>query len=162
MRRLLFASAAASCLTLGTAAMAQTTGGDVGAPTGTLSGHSPGAGLSEPASSRASNIDAADTRSPIAPRLPGAQNPGDSVGPVQLLQSAQAALNLRQTGAAQEALERAETRMLDRSTPQGMTGMPDGNPAVRTISQALQALGHNDIAGAQNLIAEALTQTSAG
>jgi hypothetical protein len=43
-----------------------------------------------------------------------------------------------------------------------MTRTPDGSPAVQTISQALQALGHHDIAGAQNLIAQALTQTAHG
>jgi hypothetical protein len=75
---------------------------------------------------------------------------------------AQRDLSAHRTGAAQEALERAETRLLDRSTPAGMTNTPDTGPMVRMISQAREALGHNDIAGAQNLISRAMTQTTAG
>lgn len=125
-------------------------------------GHMPGDGLSEPASNRASNITPGDTRSAIAPRLPGAASPGLDETSMQYLQTAQMALSRNQTGAAQEALERAETRLLDRSTPQGMTDVPSSNPVVATISQAREAVGNHDLATAQSLISRAMTMRAEG
>jgi len=151
MRSMLFATVATFGLTFGVAAMAQT-----------MPGHVPGVGLSEPTSTQASNISPSDTHSVIAPRLPGAAAPGLDVTASQELHMAQTDLSQHRTGAAQEALERAETRLLDRSTPQGMTGSPTMNPVAQTISQARQALGHHDLAGARSLIAKAMSQAAAG
>ncbi len=158
MRSMLFATVATVGLTFGVAAMAQTTNDNMAPP----SGHQPGVGLSQPASSSASNITPGDTRSMIAPRLPGSEAMGTNETAGGLLRMAQRDLSAHRTGAAQEALERAETRLLDRSTPAGMTNTPDTGPMVQMISQAREALGHNDIAGAQNLISRAMTQTTAG
>ncbi len=107
--------------------------------------HEPGTGQSGPASSRASNIDGASTGSPIAPHLP---TPDASGGPESFLRAADQALAARRTGEAQQALEMAETRLLDRSTAIGGVA-PSDNPQVRAVSAALQALGHGDIGGAQ-------------
>jgi hypothetical protein len=168
MRSMLFATvvtaavtAATFGLTLGTAAMAQTTNNDMAPP----SGHMPGVGLSEPSSTVASNIAPSDTRSPIAPRLPGSTAPGSTAPGVdttagQELQIAQRALSANRTGAAQEALERAETRLLDRSTAPDMVNTPDSGPKVTTIAQARQALGRHDVTGAQGLISKAMTQSA--
>ncbi len=158
MRSMLFATAAAVGLTFGVAAMAQTTNDAMPV----RPDHSPGVGLSEPASTSASNITPSDTRSPIAPRLPGAAAPGINATAGEELATAQTALSQHRTGAAQEALERAETRLLDRSTPAGMTDVPAQNPVVQTISQAREALGHHDIARAQTLVSKAMMEVRAG
>lgn len=150
MRSTVFATVAAVGLAFGGTAMAQ------------MPGHSPGVGLSEPASGQASNITPSDTHSAIAPRLPGSAASGVDETAMGQLRRAQQALSAHRTGAAQEALERAETRLLDRSTPAGMTDTPAQNPVVLTISQAREALGRNDLAGAQSLIAKALAERSAG
>jgi hypothetical protein len=162
MRRILLATAATFGVTLGGAAMAQYTNPDQAVMGGSRPGHEPGVGLSEPASGRASNITPGDARSTIAPRLPGAAIGGENLTAADYLREAQSALVQGRTGAAQEALERAETRLLDRSTPQGMTDTPTSNPVAQTISQARDALGHHDLAGAGSLISRAMSQVGAG
>lgn len=124
-------------------------------------GHEPGVGLSEPASSMASNIASGDARSSIAPRLPNPQA-GDAASPDQYLRDAQSALTQHKTGQAQEALERAQTRMLDRSVEQGETGSPSQDPRVASVEQARQALGHGDTKGATRLVGQALAMNSTG
>jgi hypothetical protein len=79
----------------------------------------------------------------IAPALP-APALGPNATPEQYLQAAQRALQQRRGGAAQEALERAETRLLDRATAPSRANEPDTAPAVREISQAIDALGRRD------------------
>ena len=64
--------------------------------------------------------------------------------PSDFLRAAQGALAAGRTGEAQQAMEMAQTRMLDRSVPLGQTGVPDSNPVVTLISQALRALGERD------------------
>ena len=127
--------------------------------TGARPGHEPGVGQSQPASGRASNTDETTARSKIAPRLPAPPVSPDADA-TAFLQAAQRDLDARRTGAAQEALERAETRLLDRSTDATQVNTPDRNPTVDTIAQARQALGRHDISGARELISQALSQTS--
>lgn len=115
--------------------------------------HEPGTGLSGPASNRASNIDAGDSRSPIAPHLP---QPGGGMNAWGYLRAADHDLATRQTGAAQQALEMAETRFLDRSIEANAASQPNQGPIVTQVSQARQALGHGDIAGARTAIRMAL------
>jgi hypothetical protein len=117
--------------------------------------HQPGTGESGPASSMASNIDPADTHSDIAPHFP-APKIGQSGTPEEYLKVAEHALANHQTGEAQQALEMAETRLLDRSTPVDAAGHPDANPMVASVSQARDALGHKDWAGARKDIQTAL------
>ena len=134
---------AAALALVAPAARAQTAGRD--AATGT----------SGPASNRASNIDRADTPGGIAPHLPRPDAPEDS-GPDTLLRAADRALAGHRTGAAQEALERAETRLLDRSTEIDASSRPDQDPRVLHVNAALQALGRGDVATARAGIAVAL------
>jgi len=116
---------------------------------GARPGHSPGEGVSEPSSTRASNIDRADTRSTIAPRLP-APPVGENASPESYVQAAQQALRRNRTGEAQEALERAETRVLEmHQADQGRIPMMD------TLEQARQALGRHDVAGARRILDQA-------
>jgi len=124
---------------------------------GARPGHEPGVGDSEPMSGHASNIDRMDTRGDIAPRLP---NPNASSQTAEgYLAAADRALGHRQSGAAQEALERAETRMLDRSVPQGQGNAPDQDPRIASINSALQALGNRDYSAARQSIRQAMNMS---
>jgi len=136
MRTLLLASAAMLCLS--GAAFAQNS--------------------SSPMSGKSSNISGSDTRSTVAPRFatPAADNPD------QLLMAAQNALSRGRTGEAQEALERAETRLLDRSTLASDAGTPISGPRIDAIRQALSSLGSGDRAGAKAAITTAMSHPATG
>jgi hypothetical protein len=103
----------------------------------------------------ASNLTPADTRSEIAPKLP-APKVGPDAGPEQYLMAAKRALKAKRTGVAQEALEMAETRVLDRATPVDQAGTPDMDPMVTNIHAALDSLGKKDWDGANMAIDKAL------
>ncbi len=115
--------------------------------TGARIGHEPGVGQSFPSSPNASNIGTGDTRSTIAPTLPEPAV-GENATAQQLLLAARAALIAGRSGEAQEAMERAQTRLLDRATPLFQTDRPSTHPGVAQISLALRALGARDRAGA--------------
>ncbi len=128
--------------------------------TGARPGNEIGTGMSLPMSNRASNINQSDSRSRIAPNLP---NPalGEGASPAAYLRAAQASLAAGRTGEAQESLEMAQTRLLDRSVPYGQTNNPSDNPAVTQISQALQALAAGDRARCMQLIQQAIPAAEA-
>jgi len=111
-------------------------------------------GAGSPFSSRAANIDRADTRSVIAPRLPNPDANANS--PQAYLAAAQRALARNQTGAAQEALERAQTRILTRSTDPSMANVPDDSGIARAITDARRALANRDTRAAQSIIGQFL------
>ncbi len=111
--------------------------------TGARSGHEPGVGVSFPLSSHASNTGSGDVRSTIAPTLPELAV-GENATAQQFLRAARAALATGRTGEAQEAMERAQTRLLDRATPLFQTDRPSTHPGVAEISVALRALGAGD------------------
>ncbi len=111
-------------------------------------------GAGSPRSNRASNIGPSDTRSDIAPRLPDPASAGTT--PEAYLAAAQRALASGRTGTAQEALERAETRLLTRSTEASAASTPADMPMVQQIGQARQALAARDIPGARSAIRAAL------
>ena len=137
-------------------ALAQTTG--TSPVTGARPGNIPGTNNSLPLGDKASNIGPSDTSSSIAPHLP---DPAidDDAGPRQFLMAARRAIAGRRTGEAQQALEMAETRALDRSVIPSAAQHPDQSPLVAQISQALDALGHRDWSGANRLIDQALAMT---
>ena len=122
---------------------------------GARSGHVAGVGDSLPRSDRASNIVPADTRSSIAPTLPSSAL-DENAGPYDYLRAARAALIAGRTGEAQQSLEMAETRSLDRSVPQGQVA-PIDSRFVSRISDARRALGDGDSAHAIELIDLALS-----
>jgi len=129
--------------------------------TGARPGNEIGTGQSLPLSNNASNINGADTRSLIAPRLPSP--PGGQNAPTrQYLTDALNALASGQTGQAQEALERAETSVLDRSVNPMVANQPSQQPLVLTITQALNALGNRDLARTQQLTQQALSMVPPG
>jgi hypothetical protein len=128
--------------------------------TGARPGNDIGTGMSMPMSTHASNIDSADTRSPIAPNLPSpALGPNATAG--DYLQAAQMSLRAGRTGEAQQSLEMAQTRLLDRSVPHAQTGNTSDNPAVTNISQALKTLAAGDRAQTMQLIQSTIPMVTA-
>ena len=125
--------------------------------TGARPGNVIGTGQSLPLSTKASNATAGDTTSVIAPRLPTPEV-GDDAAPRAFLEAAQRALTLGRSGEAQEALERAESRYLDRSVAPSRAGMPSEQPAVALVGEARRALAAGDRPRAQQLVAEVLSQ----
>jgi hypothetical protein len=117
--------------------------------------HQPGTGESGPASSQASNIDGDDTHSAIAPHLPRPMV-GENAGPDGYLKAADRALAAHQTGAAQQALEMAETRLLDRSTAPDAASQPDQSPRIAAVAAARKDLAAKNWAGARRAIQEAM------
>jgi hypothetical protein len=122
--------------------------------TGARPGHVPGVGTSMPQSDKASNIVPGDTRSNIAPTLP-ASAAGENAGPYDYLRAARASLVAGHTGQAQQSLEMAETRALDRSVVQGQVA-PVSSGFISQISDARHALGAGNSSHAIELIDIAL------
>lgn len=77
------------------------------------------------------------------PALPAPQLGADASA-AALLRAAQSALVTGRIGETQEALEMAQTRLLDRSVPLFQTNTPSQDPGVAAISQALKALATGD------------------
>lgn len=91
----------------------------------------------------------------VAPSLPPPPL-DENARPSAFLDASLTALLSGRTGEAQESLEMAQTRLLDRSVPLYQTGNPSDNPAVRQIGQALAALQAGDRVGCARLIRQAL------
>jgi hypothetical protein len=109
------------------------------------------AALAQPASAPNDTV-----LSPLpSPNLPEGAKPSDA------LLAAQGALAAGRIGEAQQALEMAQTRMLDRSVALGQTNNPSDNPTVGQISQALQALAARDRAGCMQSIQAAIGSATA-
>jgi hypothetical protein len=123
--------------------------------TGARPGHQIGVGESLPLSNHASNIVPGDTRSTIAPTLPR-PSVGTGATTHDYLAAARASLVAGRTGQAQQSLEMAETRMLDRSVAQDQTNVPSSNQTVARIRDARHALGSGDRTSAIQFIDRAL------
>jgi hypothetical protein len=111
--------------------------------TGARPGNEIGTGNSLPKSDKASNITEADTRSVLAPNLPSPPL-GENASSRDYLAAARGALAAGHTGEAQQALEMAETRALDRSVPLFQTTAPIKDPLVAEIEDALHTLSAGD------------------
>lgn len=159
MRSALLSAIALSTL-LAAPAMAQGVPSGANPVTGARPGNDVGTGMSLPLGNRASNIDQRDTRSQIAPNLPSPQL-GPNASAADYLRAAEYSLRSGRTGEAQQALEMAQTRLLDRSVPQGQTDNPSANPAVAQIDQALHALAAGQRMQAIELIDAAIPQVRA-
>lgn len=125
--------------------------------TGARPGNDIGTGQSLPLSNKAGNISPETTTSTIAPNLPSPPI-GENASVHDYLTAARTALLLNHTGEAQQALEMAETRALDRSVPLFQTGTPSKSPLVDQIHAALQAVGAGDRGRAVQIIEAALPQ----
>jgi hypothetical protein len=124
--------------------------------TGARPGHIPGIGESLPRSDKASNTVPADTRSNIAPTLPSPALDDTVATTGDYLKVARTLLAEGRTGQAQQALEMATTRALDRSVPQGQTNFADDSRLIARIHDARVALGNGDFVLASELIDLAL------
>ena len=91
----------------------------------------------------------------LANQLPTPAPGADTVA--ALLADASTSLQAGRTGEAQEALEQAETRALDRSVPQSAGDNAISDPLVNDIYLARQALGAKNIPGALQSINAART-----
>ncbi len=106
-------------------------------------------------SRRAANITPADTFSTVAPALPTPAVP-PSDPPRAFLLAARSAAQAGRMGEAQEALERAETRLLDwTASPSGHSRTDDQRPVV-DVAQARRALAADDRPGTLVAIDDAL------
>ncbi len=103
---------------------------------------------------------AADLDSHPLPPLPSPAVP-EGARPSDYLRAAQTALAAGRVGEAQEALEMAQTRMLDRSVPLGQTNNPSDNPLIGQITAARQALAARDRATGTKLIQAAIESATA-
>lgn len=108
-----------------------------------------------PIGSPASNIEPSDTRSVVAPALPVPPVPSGS-STREFLQAAREAVLRGRSGEAQEALERAETRVLDRSVIASMRTAPDSDRIVLDIAVARRALAAHQPPVALRAIDDAL------
>ena len=118
------------------------------------------ASQAQPITRPASNITPYDARSVIAPALPVPPVPsGDP--PRAFLFAARVAVQRGHTGEAQEALERAETRLLDRTLPASAAAIPDRQQAIYAVSAACNALAKRDRPAALAAIDSALAATDA-
>jgi hypothetical protein len=125
--------------------------------TGARPGNIIGTAQSLPDGNSVSNVDRSDTHSTIAPNLPSPNLPVGSP-PRSYLEAAQIALKLGRTGETQQALEQAETRMLDRSVVPSRADQPDQQAAIRGITDALTSLAAGDRGRAQQVIADILAK----
>jgi len=147
---------AATALTgsIGASALAQLTLTPQGVPpganpeTGARPGNVIGTGMSLPMSTTAGNL---NLPTPAV---------GENASTADLLRAARGALAAGRTGEAQQALEMAQTRLLDRSVPLGQTDRPSDNPMVQQIAQARQALLADDRPACMRLIEAAMRQAN--
>jgi hypothetical protein len=117
-------------------------------------------GGKQPVSNAATNTDQGNARTTWSPSLP-APAVGDEAPPTAFLDAARRAIAANRSGEAQEALERAESRALDRAVRPSKAGQPSRQPLVSQIAQARQLLGDGDRLGALRLIEKALANPEA-
>jgi hypothetical protein len=102
------------------------------------------------------------TAAPVAPahRMASARLPvpplSENATPAEFLMAAQDYLRHGQQGLAEEALERAETRLLDRSTWPSAADQPDNAPVIHDIVTARTDLGEGNLPGAETAVMQAL------
>jgi hypothetical protein len=120
-------------------------------PDGTRPGHVAGVGDSLPYSTKSSNTTAANVGSTVAPTLP---SPGLNAGASarDYAEAARTSLRAGKTGEAQQALEMAETRMLNRAMQNPSSPPPGAVAMVRELRAARQAIGANNTAEAMRIL----------
>jgi hypothetical protein len=125
--------------------------------TGARPGNIIGTAQSLPNGKSVSNVESSDTHSTIAPNLPSPDLPAGSP-PRLYLEAAQRSLKLGRTGETQQALEQAETRMLDRSVVPSRADQPDQQATIRGVTDALTSLATGDRVRTQQIISDILAK----
>lgn len=87
----------------------------------------------------------------LATRLP-APPVDDNAAPIAFIQAATQALAAGRVAEAQEAIERAESRALDRPVRPSLADKPSQQPLVQQLNQARQALASGDKMQAMTLL----------
>ncbi len=128
-------------------ALAQTTPGAVGGK--------------QPSSTMPSNVGPGSTHTLWSPQLPTPPVSEDSP-PSAFIQAAETAIAAGRLGEAQEAIERAESRVLNRSVRPSKAGEASQQALVQQLSEARQALARGDRAGAVAQLARARANPEAG
>jgi hypothetical protein len=116
---------------------------DPGTATATRAGHAIGVGDGSPQSDTAGNIGPAGSAATVAPTLPSPAIGNDAMSR-DYLRTARAALVAGRTGEAQQSLEMAETRALDRTVVLGRTNTPSSSVYIARIGDARRALGNGE------------------
>ena len=116
--------------------------------------------------SQAGSIKQPDGRSDIASHVPSSLS-DEHASADKFLRDAQTALRKHHTAEAQEALERAETRLLGDLNGQGASSNGGQSQAVAAVEQAREALGYRrylrpDTAQTSRMIDQALAQSTGG
>lgn len=114
----------------------------------------------EPMSTAPANATPADTHTLWSPKLP-APPVSESAPPAAFIKAAQAALAAGKLGETQEAIERAETRALDRSVRPSTASDPSQQPLVQQLAQARQLLASGDKIGTMQKLNAALANPDA-
>jgi hypothetical protein len=114
----------------------------------------------QPTSTAPTNTGAGDTHTLWSPQLPPPPV-DDNASPAAFVRAAEAAIAADRLGEAQEAIERAESRALDRSVRPSRAGEPSHQPLVQQLAEARQALGTGDRAGALAKLNAALANPDA-
>ena len=155
MRYVNFATAALLAL-IALQALAQAPSG-ANPSTGARPGHDPGTGESLPRHPTRRATSGPPIRAPPS-RPPCRRRQSAKLRRTQdYLKAARAALVAGHTGQAQQSLEMAETRALDRSVAPGQTTAPSDSQLVSRIRDARHALGSGDRTHAIQLIDLALS-----
>jgi len=123
-------------------------------------GNDIGTGQSLPLSSTAGNIVPGDTQNLVAGRLP-VPTIDENAPPAAFIEGARQALAAGRTGEAQEAIERAESRALDRSVKPSQASDPSRQPLVQQLRDARMALGAGDKLRTMEILAAALNNPEA-
>jgi hypothetical protein len=114
----------------------------------------------QPTSTAPANVGPGDTHTLWSPQLP-TPFVDDNAAPAAFMKAAEAAIAAGRLGEAQEAIERAESRALDRSVRPSKAGQPSQQKLVRQLADARRALGTGDRAGALRLLQAAMANPDA-
>lgn len=114
----------------------------------------------QPTSTVPANVGPADTHTLWSPQLP-TPFVDPNASPAAFMKAAEAAIAAGHLGEAQEAIERAESRALDRAVRPSKAGQPSQQKLVQQLADARHALGAGDKAGAMRMLQAALANPEA-
>lgn len=114
----------------------------------------------QPTSTMPTNTGPENTHTVWSPQLPS-PTVSDDAPPAAFVKAAEGAIAAGRLGEAQEAIERAESRALDRTVRPSRANQPSRQLLVKQLADARQMLGHGDRQGALHKLDEALANPTA-